>query len=188
MSLESRRCPKCLITKPAKAFGKNSSASHGMQTYCKHCNSTTRVETSVPRICSKCREAKVLAEFYANPSGLYKRSRYCRACAKSDAQTRYTALRRRVLGHYSADTYACNCCGEGEYAFLTIDHVNGNGAQHRRVIGTSSGQLYGWLEKHKHPAGFQVLCYNCNLGKRQSGQCPHEHRRTPDHADNLVVH
>ena len=35
---------------------------------------------------------------------------------------------RRVLDHYGR---ACSCCGETEPAFLTIDHVNNDGAEHR---------------------------------------------------------
>lgn len=32
--------------------------------------------------------------------------------------------------------------------------------------------MHRWLEANGYPAGFQVLCANCNMAK-QSGGCPH---------------
>ena len=34
--------------------------------------------------------------------------------------------------------------------------------------------MYGWLRRNSYPEGFQVLCHNCNLGKKiNGGVCPH---------------
>ena len=41
--------------------------------------------------------------------------------------------RLQVLSHYSP-SLKCQCCGENHYEFLTIDHINGDGAKHRREI------------------------------------------------------
>lgn len=81
-----------------------------------------------------------------------------------------------VLGYYSGQLYECACCRETEIRLLTIDHIYNGGCKHRRSIGTkhSSGQLYNWLLKHKFPAGFEVLCFNCNSGKGLFGKCPHQ--------------
>jgi hypothetical protein len=65
----------------------------------------------------------------------------------------------------------CACCGESDIQFLTIDHINNDGAQHRHVTKTLS--LYQWLRTNDYPAGFQTLCWNCNLAKHIYGQCPH---------------
>ena len=76
--------------------------------------------------------------------------------------------------------YICRCCGETTPLFLTIDHINNNGADHRREIGrgrksNASGPVYAWLRKNNYPEGFQVLCMNCNFGKRMNkGVCPHQ--------------
>lgn len=64
----------------------------------------------------------------------------------------------------------CACCGETEIGFLTIDHVNGGGAKHRREI---KNHIYGWLKKHNYPPGFRVLCWNCNCAIGALGVCPH---------------
>lgn len=52
----------------------------------------------------------------------------------------------------------CVCCGEGLLEGLSIDHVNGDGAAHRRTNGNKSGvALYRWLKQQGYPPGFQVL-------------------------------
>jgi hypothetical protein len=73
--------------------------------------------------------------------------------------------------------YVCLCCGETQHAFLSLDHVNGDGRQHRKEVGGcgSGSRLYLWLKRHGYPAGmFQVLCMNCNFAKGHFGVCPHQ--------------
>jgi hypothetical protein len=77
--------------------------------------------------------------------------------------------------------YHCVCCGESEPVFLEIDHINDDGAAHRRAIG-GAGSFYNWLIKNNFPPGFQVLCANCNRAKR-FGVCPHQLSTEARHAD-----
>lgn len=69
--------------------------------------------------------------------------------------------------------FVCACCGERMEKFLSIDHINGDGSKHRRQQGNGA-MLYSWLARHQFPAGFQVLCMNCNWGRRYTGVCPHQ--------------
>jgi len=80
-----------------------------------------------------------------------------------------------VMRHYSNQTMQCACCGISGLDFLTIDHVGGGGAAHRKSIGFlgQGGKFYRWLVKNDFPPGYQVLCYNCNLSRRFAGACPH---------------
>lgn len=74
--------------------------------------------------------------------------------------------------------WVCKCCGETEKSFLSIDHINNDGAKMRRegVHGVSN-QFYRWLKKNGYPDGFQVLCMNCQWGKHiNKGVCPHQAR------------
>lgn len=84
-------------------------------------------------------------------------------------------IRVIVLKFYNNGTSSCNCCGETEIKFLSIDHVHGGGNEHRRSIGNSGkgGNIYHWLYRNKFPDGFQVLCHNCNMAKGFYGRCPH---------------
>ena len=91
-------------------------------------------------------------------------------------------LRHEVIMAYGG--YKCNCCGETEPLFLVIDHVNNDGAEHRRSISNrkdcgngkgASADTWRWLKNNDYPDGFQVLCMNCNFGKsRNKGICPHK--------------
>lgn len=79
-----------------------------------------------------------------------------------------------VLSKYCIGTIKCACCGETKLELLTLDHINNDGGSLRKQI-KGHGNLYHWLPKHHFPSGFQVLCYNCNIGKfRCGGKCPHE--------------
>lgn len=95
---------------------------------------------------------------------------------KAYQQRHRRKLKAEVLGHYGG---ICTCCGEIELMFLTIDHVNGDGAEHRRTVGDGTGfcgaEMYRWLRRNGYPDGFQVLCANCNCGKQwNGGTCPHQ--------------
>ena len=74
----------------------------------------------------------------------------------------------------------CLCCGETHIEFLSIDHINGNGAAHRRTIGAGRSVHFNkWLRDHAYPPGFRVLCMNCNWALGKSGYCPHGNLESP---------
>ena len=85
----------------------------------------------------------------------------------------YNAIKHEVFMHYGG--YTCKCCGEKEKEFLTIDHIDGGGNQHRKAMGGRGTYIYNWIRKNDFPSMFQVLCYNCNLAKaRNNNVCPHQ--------------
>ena len=79
-------------------------------------------------------------------------------------------LRAQVFAHYGTE---CACCGTTED--LSIDHVNGNGREHREeLFGNPRGNrdgTYRWLIKMGFPGGFQVLCRPCNSSKGRGEYC-----------------
>ncbi len=80
------------------------------------------------------------------------------------------ATRIEVIKHYGGK---CVCCDESNLGFLTIDHINGGGTQHRKELGGGTA-FYLWLLRHNFPPGYQVMCYNCNCGRAlHDGICPH---------------
>ena len=89
---------------------------------------------------------------------------------------------RRKLFLECLDAYGgrkCACCGVDEILFLSLDHINNDGAAHRKSMGQTKRKageyVWFWLKKHKFPPGMQVLCMNCNTGKqRNGGICPHK--------------
>jgi hypothetical protein len=71
----------------------------------------------------------------------------------------------------------CACCGESNTAFLTLDHVNNDGKKDR-LLGKRVWELYLQAAREKDQARFQVLCWNCNMGKAKNGGiCPHKMKR-----------
>ena len=69
----------------------------------------------------------------------------------------------------------CVCCGETELAFLQIAHINNDGAKERKQAKEQglAANIYSRLRKQGYPAGFQVLCANCNMARAFYGYCPH---------------
>lgn len=77
----------------------------------------------------------------------------------------------------------CQCvgCTETHIEFLTIDHVKGDGAAHRKETGLRTGSdTYAWLRRNNFPAGFRVLCFNCNASEGFHGYCPHNTTPPPE--------
>lgn len=96
----------------------------------------------------------------------------CRDKKKTKIARWRRVLKLEAFSHYGG--FCCACCGESNEAFLQIDHIEGGGGEHRKLTGGGGTQLYNHLRKENWPTGYQVLCANCNWGKRFSGVCPHK--------------
>lgn len=144
--------------------------------------------------CTNCAIEKPRSDFYLRSDGYY--SSWCKECSKAKTKARYRGPQyekiRRLGNEYSRAKhyrikdavfaayggYKCACCGETEPKFLTLDHVKNDGAAFRRKIAgnrsAAGGTTYRWLVANGFPAGYQILCMNCNHGKRMNnGVCPH---------------
>ena len=102
----------------------------------------------------------------------------CKTCYRTTQQERTFAFKSRVFQHYSPGPRCQNpnCLVPGgckDLRCLSIDHINGGGTKHRADQGQGIS-LYRWLEKNSYPAGFQVLCMNCQWIKRHEN---HEFRK-----------
>ena len=146
---------------------------------------------------SKCGVLKELSDFYKKGKNGYIHTR-CRKCAQTSTHIWWNKNRVEALAKgriYAAEkrkrikdaTFAayggniCACCGETEIKFLTLDHINNDGAAVRRSIygnRNAAGYVtYAWLARRGFPPGYQILCMNCNHGKRMNnGVCPHKTR------------
>ena len=146
--------------------------------------------------CNKCKESKPLSEYERLYTTNLKKSQYrgsCNSCratyrrelaeksrrsviaavewAKRNPDRRrkialnyYYSLQHEAIMAYGG--YVCRWCGIDEPMVLCIDHVDNNGREHRRQLGSLGGhKFYKWLRDNGYPEGFQVLCMNCNHGK-----------------------
>jgi hypothetical protein len=84
-------------------------------------------------------------------------------------------IRAAVIALYGGK---CTCCGETEPRFLSLDHVNNDGGELRKMRDPNhyGGGLYRYALKEKRD-DLQLHCHNCNLAKGFYGICPHEEAR-----------
>jgi len=137
------------------------------------------------KICPKCAVEKPLTEFHNRGDGRGK-AYQCKKCHSAYSskwadenrlKVRASALKhKRMVRSEVLEAYgnACQCCGETQPEFLSIDHINNDGAQHRKTI--KGPNIYDWLRNQGFPKdNFQILCMNCNFAKGHSAdnQCPH---------------
>jgi hypothetical protein len=162
------------------------------------------METATPsqdlkKTCTKCGHSGPLDDFYEKKSGKHGRAAECRSCTGKRTNSRYYGpknaeikrqgnqygrgktqlMKDKVFQHYGG--WKCACCGEMEKLFLTLDHVNNDGGEFRKAHfgkqGAAGMVTYRWLITHGFVEGLQVLCANCQHGKRlNNGVCPHQER------------
>jgi hypothetical protein len=110
-----------------------------------------RCYMKVKRLCKSCAAKRVKG--YRKKTDKYR-------IAKKNSDLR---LRKKVLNAYGNK---CVYCNEKHYEFLAIDHVNDNGAEHRRTIRNGDGnQVLREIVKEGFPNTYQILCHNCNSAK-----------------------
>ena len=79
-------------------------------------------------------------------------------------------LRFEMIAAYGG---ACSCCGEVREPFLTIEHTNHDGREHRAKSG-GSREVWKDLKRRGWPKdGYTVFCMNCNWATRLGKPCPH---------------
>ena len=73
----------------------------------------------------------------------------------------YKEQRLTVIKHYGGK---CAFCGDTNINHLCIDHINDDGAKHRKT--TDGRKFLNRLIKSNFPDGFQILCWNHNAEKQ----------------------
>lgn len=194
-SYAPRRCESCGELRARCDYDK--SAEGGK--VCKECLETA--PDSFLKRCSECENKKPVSSFYRVSRTSYI-SPVCKKCQntviatakrKRKGSAKIAAEVSRYMQSVKAEAYEayggyrCACCGETEKTFLTLDHINDDGATWRRSLfgGANRGaglRTYTWCKKNGYPPIFQVLCWNCQHGKRNNGGiCPHRKETRRDY-------
>lgn len=157
--------------------GKDLPRSKALDRPCRKCSvqpATYRFKPSNPDgydvVCVDCKNAQSYAWRARQPAATQDEidTRNQKAKAKRDE------LKREVFGAYGGE---CYCCHLKDIRFLTLDHINGDGAEHRKRENTKSGQhTYKWIKKNNFPQDiFRVACFNCNCAAFANNNiCPHQ--------------
>ncbi len=105
------------------------------------------------------RRAKATQRYWANREHILENCR-----------TKDWAIKKAIIDAYGGK---CECCGESIPEFLTIDHVNNDGAAHRRKVGRGRNLYKDLLRMGCPKDSFRLLCFNCNIVLGFRGYCPH---------------
>lgn len=154
----TKTCKKCQDPRPIASFPvkrrwrtKNGEAKLKRGATCRRC---LKSAASVAKRCVECSQPVVPGQLRCE----LHRQRRARYINEKNARNRKT-----VFDHYGP----CRYCGQTLEFFLTIDHINDDGAEHRKTVPGS--HLYRWLIANGFPPEFQTLCYNCNGAKAKLG-------------------
>lgn len=155
---DGQPCSKCKAVKPCSEYHRDKSKKHGHATTCKQC--------AVERTAARLRDPEKYARHLQSGRN---RAKSPEVIARRTEQ--YAADKARVIELYGG---SCACCGETEPMFLTLDHVNNDGAEHRATDSLAS-QGVRWHRRNGfvRDERFQLLCWNCNCAKGIHGACPH---------------
>lgn len=149
--------------------------------HCAYCREIARQRWAAKKaecpagICKRCRTNPVEDGFRQCPSCREKQKSIMKEWRQIHPTASYQrdwnqGKRHLVIDHYGGK---CACCGDKHYAFLTIDHKNGQGEKHRQEVGYGSNMIR-WIINNRFPEIFRILCHNCNLARGYYGKCPHE--------------
>jgi hypothetical protein len=199
----TRVCTVCQRELPLSSFNRRRMSAHQRQPRCRECSTAyfaglrarrkARSDIATPPTlkCTVCEIEKPSSQFNRCAVSFTGRTPDCKACTHERQTHAYRAdperfstrlknwrarLRDEVFAAYGG---RCDCCGESNFGFLTIDHVHGDGAAHRRSLGVGrrapSSVVYSELKRRGFPRGpYRVLCCNCNATRGIVGYCPHE--------------
>ena len=141
--LAGRRCARCGLFRPVTEFHKQKNRKFGIHPYCKECRHKLEHRQRAEYQKRRIRELRLKAYQIVSGSETPR-------CAMSE------------IWH---------CCGDPQNGlWLSLDHINDDGAAHRREIGaTSSLSFYRWVIKHPSLARkkLQVLCMNAQTMKKR---------------------
>lgn len=167
-------CKKKQERNKAKGFcqcGKPKSIGNFSCPSCRKRRQDLRSRKRAAGICTECNDPATQDTDYCEVHKEKTRSRHAAKTVEN---------RKRVLAHYGNK---CKCCGEDTYEFLTFDHINNDGAEHRNELLATPGMkgyafdTVGFILANNFPDYFQILCWNCNLAKAKHKVCPHERAR-----------
>ena len=96
-----------------------------------------------------------------NKQKKYKQTEDGKEAVKRANKNYRLKLLTNAIDHYSDGKMLCNCCGETNLEFLSLD-------------GNASLTFLKKLEALEYPHGYEVLCMNCDWGISQNdSMCPH---------------
>ncbi len=180
---QTKKCPKCKKRFPTTNFYRHNGYKDSLYYLCKPCacaqaRERRRRKPEVYRAINKRSNDKNKGK-YEERIKAYNRNERKKLPSypiilknmRVRGEARRKQLRAEMILEYGSK---CACCGESTWEFLTLDHVNGDGAKHRKEMNRSGVEIYALLKKQGWPKDrYRLLCMNCNFAIGRCGYCPH---------------
>jgi len=161
----SKKCTKCKKALPLNMFSKWKKGFDGVFPSCKECRKAYNREYYLRN-----------TEAIKQRAKKYKKGHRKRAneiCSRDRLK-----LKLEMIEAYGGK---CTCCGESNYKFLALDHVNNDGNIHRKKLAAERGikkvrcdTIWREARRNNFPDSYTILCMNCNYAKSAYGICPHK--------------
>lgn len=187
--MEEKNCTRCGVSQPldSEHFGKRKTKtgqSWRWDSWCRLCyaTNTRRINTLNPEL--KNRRDREWRERNADAVNERRRQRLLalsfteKERMKAHHRKHNNKLKREAMEHYGGAF--CHCCGETELLMLALDHIESDGAAHRKSLMGNTRTMptvsYIWAKRNNWPPIYQVSCHNCNFARHWSAdkRCPHE--------------
>ena len=126
------------------------------------------------KVCSRCHVLLEVSEF---GSCNITKSGLASSCKKCKVLIGY--IENRKLKQEMVDAYGggCSCCGIIELEFLTVEHIFGDGKEHRALVNGHGASIYRDLKRKRWPKGrHTVMCRNCNCARKYNRPCLHNEK------------
>jgi len=159
-------CNKCESWKTRLQFYKASSTKNGLSSFCKKCDqrkgillrikNKSRINVQIPKhkICCKCKTNKQSNSYFLDKSKKDGLNSICKECEEK----RY--IDERKAAFIALGGIKCNKCGITSIEFLTIQHINNDGKEHRII--SNPRKLYKDVTLNPDRSSYEVLCICCN--------------------------
>lgn len=169
-------CGVCKESKPLDLFNNRVRSKDGKDRLCKLChkqnlariatekkNGVFQSKRGAPRLTEAEKEARKIEL-------LEYGKQYRQEKRKEIGLQKKLRMQQSKLDGIQAYGGCCQCCGESNHKFLTLEHLNGRDKSKKRrtgIIAWNIARIEGF------PDTYTVLCFNCNCAKGAYGICPH---------------
>lgn len=168
-----KTCSTCKQEKELSEFQFKTAAHDSRNSVCKECNRQYKKEWIAKWRAKNPEATRAISTEYSRKWKNNNLERW-RATRRRCSLKQGKKLKNAVIGGLGGE---CQCCGENRMEFLTLDHINGDGAEHRRKVGRGLPVYRDALKEGLPRDRYRVLCFNCNCSMGMFGYCPHEKER-----------
>jgi hypothetical protein len=138
------------------------------------------------KVCKLCRQEKSVDDFALRSKYLQSLCKVCDGIRQVDLRL---DTKQKLIALFGGK---CSCCGESRLEYLSVEHSNNDGPEHRTGIKQrynlkapikqiTGSTFYFYVLKDIAQGiiwpGLEIHCHNCNCSKGNHGYCPHEIER-----------